>query len=88
MTQFDQRATPVFAPFTAKADFSPYSTIQETVALDATNHADNSLARASNKLDWSEYDRADPAILNEILWKSIRPGKPVPSVTRSSHVIR
>ena len=88
MTQFDQRATPVFAPFTAKADFSPYSTIQETVALDATNHVDNSLARASNKLDWSEYDRADPAILNEILWKSIRPGKPVPSATRSSHVIR
>ena len=88
MTQFDERATPIIAPFTSKPDFTPYDMTSEKIALNATNGEDTALARESAKLDWSDYDRADPDKLNEILWKALKPGKPIPAPTRSAHVIR
>ena len=40
-------------------------------------------AIASMKLDFSDYDRADPDELNRILWDVLRPGEPMPAPVRS-----
>jgi hypothetical protein len=43
---------------------------------------------ASLKLDFSDYDRADPDELNRILWAALRPGEPMPAPVRSVRVGR
>lgn len=88
MTQFDQKATPIIAPFTPKPNLTPYTALSETVALESRNGENTALAQESAELDWSAFDRADPDKLNEILWKAIKPGKAMPSPTRSAHIVR
>ncbi len=88
MSQYDERATPVIMPFTDKPDFTPYAALSETIALNDKNPDHTAHAEASNRLDWSDYDRADPDKLKAILWKALKPGQPMPAPTRSAHVIR
>jgi len=88
MSQFDERATPVLQPFTSKPDLTPYTVVPETVDLNATNPEKGLLVEASNRLDFSDYDRADPDLLNSILWRAIKKDRPMPAPTRSAHVIR
>jgi hypothetical protein len=83
MTQFDERATPMFDSFMSNPDLTPYTTLDEQVALDAVNPKRGDLARRSEKLDWSDIDRADPDELNRILWESHKPGQPMPAPVRS-----
>jgi hypothetical protein len=87
MTQFDQRATPMFASFTTKPDFSPIETLSAEVDLEAKNPETGALALASSKLDWSHYDAADPDKLNAILWKAIKGSQPMPAPVRSARLV-
>ncbi len=82
MTQYDEYATPMWASFTTKADFTPYQALAAQTDLFARNPGAGPLAKASDALDWSEYDRADPDKLNRILWAAIKPGVPFPGPTR------
>jgi YVTN family beta-propeller protein len=83
MTQFDAAATPMTFSFstTSKADVIP--NVPQQVDLMSKNPATGPGARASLKLDFSDYDRADPAELNRILWAALRPGEPMPAPVRS-----
>jgi YVTN family beta-propeller protein len=83
MTQFDEKATPMFGCFTSKPDFTPYSLIDETVALDTRNPRHGELAQRSAKLDLTDIDRADPDELNRILWAALKPGQKMPAPVRS-----
>ncbi len=83
MTQYDQRATPMFASFTSKPDFSSYQAVEAQVDLQAKNPDRGALEQASAKLDWSHYDAADPDKLNAILWKAIKGSQPMPAPVRS-----
>lgn len=83
MTQFDEKATPMFNSFTSKPDLAPYTALDEQVALDELNPKRGDLAERSEKLDWSDIDRADPDELNRILWEALKPGKPMPAPVRS-----
>jgi hypothetical protein len=51
--------------------------------LTARNPATGSLAGASLKLDFTDYDRADPDELNRILWAALKPGETMPAPKRS-----
>jgi hypothetical protein len=83
MTQFDAAATPLYASFTADAALDPIPSIGPKTDLTARNPPTGVGAVASMKLDFSDYDRADPDELNLILWNALRPGEPMPAPVRS-----
>jgi YVTN family beta-propeller protein len=86
MTQFDTAATPMFASFTTAAAFDPIDAQPPKVDLMTRNPPNGPGARASLKLDFSDYDRADPDELNRILWEALRPGEPMPAPVHSARV--
>ncbi|HLK64212.1 MAG TPA: bifunctional YncE family protein/alkaline phosphatase family protein [Bryobacteraceae bacterium] len=86
MTQFDAAATPMFASFSNEPSFDAVDLVPAQTDLMARNPATGPGARASLKLDFSDYDRADPDELNEILWSALKPGKPMPAPVRSARV--
>jgi len=86
MTQFDAAATPMYASFTTDAAFDPIDTVRPKIDLMTKNPNTGAGARASLKLDFSDYDRADPDELNRILWAALKPGEPMPAPVRSLRV--
>ncbi len=78
MTQHDTNATPLDASFVATPSFTPFEALAARVDLRARNPMTGAGARASAKLDFSAYDRVDPAVLNAMLWHDRKPGIPLP----------
>ncbi|HEY7210534.1 MAG TPA: beta-propeller fold lactonase family protein [Bryobacteraceae bacterium] len=83
MTQFDRAAEPMYASFLTSADLTPFVRVEPKVDLFAKNPAHGPDAEASLKLDFSEYDRADPSEMNRILWRALKPGIDEPAPVRS-----
>jgi YVTN family beta-propeller protein len=83
MTQFDTAATPLYASFTTEAAFDAIPSLGPRTDLTVRNPRTGAGAVASMKLDFSDYDRADPDELNRILWNALRPGEPMPAPVRS-----
>ncbi|MDX1932420.1 MAG: alkaline phosphatase family protein [Capsulimonadales bacterium] len=88
MTQFDEKAMPMYNCFTAEADLTPYSLLPPQVDLAERNPEKGEGARLSALLDFSGFDRADPALLNRILWEDAHPGVPMPAPVRSGINVR
>jgi len=83
MTQYDRAATPMYNSFTDKPVLEAYACLPATVDLQARNPKTGPLVGASARLDFSDYDRADPDELNRILWKALKGNEPMPApVTR------
>jgi YVTN family beta-propeller protein len=72
MTQFDALATPMRAAFTGKANPVPYRALTPEQSLTELTPDTAPLAAASRRLDFSAPDRADRAVLNQAIWKSVR----------------
>jgi hypothetical protein len=72
MTQYDAAATPMWRSFTAKSDLTPFKSVPSNVNLNDVNKADTDVARASAELDFSEVDKIDDNLFNQILWKGIK----------------
>jgi YVTN family beta-propeller protein len=87
MTQFDELATPMFNSFTSQPDTSVVEALPETVDLEARNPKGGPGDSASRKLDFSDFDRADPDELNRILWEALKPGKEMPAPVRSARLV-
>jgi YVTN family beta-propeller protein len=85
MTQFDRAATPMYNAFTSDPDFSPVDRAEAKIDLMTRNAKTGPGATASLKLDFSDYDRANPDELNRILWTALKPGEPMPAPVRSGH---
>ena len=85
MTQYDRGATPMYNSFTVDPAMEAYATIPAKVDLEARNAKDGPLAKASARLDFSDYDRADPDELNRILWQAIKGTEPMPAPVHSLH---
>jgi len=77
MTQYDAGATPLFRSFTDRASRAPYAVIPPRTDLAATNPKKGEAARVSLGLDFSEYDRCDPEVLNRLLWHAIKGSKSI-----------
>jgi hypothetical protein len=86
MTQFDRGALPMYRAFTGKPNFTPYKNIPPKISLYAKNPMTGPGARASLKLDFSAFDRADPDEMNRILWEAFKPGSSLPAPARSASV--
>jgi YVTN family beta-propeller protein len=80
MTQHDRGSNPMYVSFTGIPNFEPYRAIPAKIDLEAKNPERTALARLSEKLDLTGYDRGDPKLMNEILWRHTHPGKPIPPV--------
>jgi len=61
--------------------------LPETVDLEARNPKGGPGDSASRKLDFSDFDRADPDELNRILWEALRPGTEMPAPVRSARLL-
>ena len=87
MTQFDQLATPMYNCFTNKPDMAVVEALPESADLEARNPKNGPGDSASRKLDFSDFDRADPDELNRILWEALKPGKEMPAPVRSARLV-
>lgn len=85
MSQYDRGATPMYRLFQAEPRHWTYTIVPETQDLNAINPQTGKLAEASQKLDFSAQDRADPQALNMILWAALKPGDPMPAPVRSAY---
>ena len=72
MSQYDAAATPMYASFGTKADATPFNHLAAQVDLNAKNKKDAWGAKASAKMDWKDVDENSPALLNEIIWRSVK----------------
>jgi DNA-binding beta-propeller fold protein YncE len=85
MSQFDAAATPLYASFSNKPNLTPYSCREARIDLNAKNPSNTALARASQKLDFSEPDAltlTQEQDLNRILWHSVKGvNNPYPGTT-------
>jgi YVTN family beta-propeller protein len=87
MTQFDQLATPMYNSFTTQPDTAAIAAVGESVDLETRNPKGGPGDSASRKLDFSDFDRADPDELNRILWEALKPGKEMPAPVRSARLV-
>jgi DNA-binding beta-propeller fold protein YncE len=87
LTRYDASANPMFASFSTESDLTPYTCLPPRTDLAAINGPRDFGAKKSAKMDFRGYDRADPDVLNDILWHSIKgAGVPMPAPVRSSFV--
>jgi YVTN family beta-propeller protein len=88
MSQFDASARPMYASFTAQADFTPYTHHAAGVDINAKNPPRAPLAELSARLDLKTEDRADDLLFNEIIWKAVRGAdSPMPPPVRAAFVM-
>jgi YVTN family beta-propeller protein len=83
MTQFDAASRPMHAAFQTMPDTTSFSAEKPRIALDVRNPAASTTAERSQKLDFSEEDRADDNELNDVLWLAVRGSPAPPAPTRS-----
>ncbi|WP_375444861.1 bifunctional YncE family protein/alkaline phosphatase family protein [uncultured Fibrella sp.] len=88
MSQYDAGATPMFRSFTTQPDKTPYKALPANIDLDAHNTAYTPSARKSEGLDFTDVDRIDNKLFNEILWKGIRGEEAVVPAPRRSAFVR
>jgi len=87
MSQYDAAATPMYRCFTSTPDFTPYQVLPTKVDLNAVNLAATPSAIKSAQLDFSDVDKIDDKLFNEILWKGLKGEQAqVPAPRRSAFV--
>jgi DNA-binding beta-propeller fold protein YncE len=72
MSQFDAAATPMYQTFQAQPDLRPYNALSAMVDLKEKNKA--TAWGAHLRMNFAKEDAADPYLLNEVIWKSVRGG--------------
>jgi hypothetical protein len=73
----------MYHSFQSQANLWAYQVRTPQTDLEARNPETGQGAAASAKLDFSDWDRADPDALNHILWDALRPGEPMPAPVHS-----
>ncbi len=85
LNRFDRTATSLKACFVQKADITPYICKPNIIPLDQMNPMRRALrgealrlAELSEKLDWSQVDRANAEVVTRAAWHSAYPSRPFP----------
>jgi hypothetical protein len=85
MSQFDAAARPMWESFQEEPNLARFRALPAQVDLDATNSRLAWGASESSRIDWSEPDKADDIVLNEIVWRSVRgANSPMPRPVRAA----
>lgn len=86
MNRFDRTADPMRACFTERPDFGGYRVLANRVPIDEANPPVRALrgearrlAKACERLDWSDVDRADAGVVARAVWGSVRGGVAFPA---------
>jgi hypothetical protein len=88
MSQYDSAATPMYNAFTGTANLGAYTRLAARVPTDERNLPTAFGSSQSLAMDFSVEDRAPEALLNEIIWRSVRGAKsPAPPPRRSLFVV-
>jgi hypothetical protein len=77
LTQHDAAATVMYNAFTSSPNLAGYTAQPAEIDVKAINPPTAYGAAISARLDFSDYDRADEQVLNDVLWHSIK-GADVP----------
>jgi YVTN family beta-propeller protein len=72
MSQYDAAAMPMYASFGTEPVVTPFNVIAPMIDVNAKNTKDSYGADESDKMDFSDVDRAPMHALNDIIWKSIK----------------
>jgi YVTN family beta-propeller protein len=87
MSQYDAAATPMYNAFVGIPNLAGYRRLDTKVPAGERNLASAFGAAQSLAMDFSIEDRAPEALLNEIIWRSVRGAKsPAPPPRRSLFV--
>jgi hypothetical protein len=87
MSQYDAAATSMYNAFIGTPNLAPFRHIEAMVSLTERNVPSSYGSPQSLAMDFSLEDRAPEALLNEILWRSIRGAHaPMPPPRRSLFV--
>jgi YVTN family beta-propeller protein len=88
MSQFDAAARPMYAALQPRPDYRAYDHVVPKADLNEKNKPQAWGAAESARFDWSREDRADPRVLNEVIWRSVKgAGSPMPNPVRAAFVI-
>jgi hypothetical protein len=72
MSQYDAAAMPLYNAFGTEAALTPFTKLPAETDVNAKNGPESYGAKASLKMDFSDYDRVPMQALNEIIWKSVK----------------
>jgi len=72
MSQYDASAAPLYGAFQQQADLTPFRHLEAQISINEWNQPSDYGAKESMKLDLSDPDRIPMALMNEILWRSIK----------------
>src|SRR3954470_2186590 len=87
MSQYDAGATPMVNAFVGTPNLAAYSRLAPRVPTDERNLASAFGSMQSLAMDFSVEDRAPEALLNEIIWRSVKGAKtPAPPPRRSRFI--
>ena len=87
MSQYDAAAPPLYNAFQGTPNLAPYRTSMPIPPLDEKNLPLAFGSAQSLAMDFSDADRTPEALLNDIVWRSIRgANSPVPPPRRSVFV--
>lgn len=72
MSQYDAAATPMWRSFTAKPDYAAFKAVPSNVNLNDINIKATASAKKSALFDFTEVDKINDGLFNEVLWKGIK----------------
>ncbi len=87
MSQFDHFARPLDGVFAATPDATPFRAQTPTTPPHEVNPPKTPEAHLSARLDLSGEDRADAALFNRILWRTIKGTRPYPAALTRPRVL-
>ncbi len=83
LSQFDTHARPLRDIWNATADLAPFTVLVPAVDSLAVNPKATRGARESARLELAQEDRADEALFNRVLWRTIKGRAPYPDLRRA-----
>jgi DNA-binding beta-propeller fold protein YncE len=84
MSQYDAAAAPLYNAFSGTPNLAAFTRAQPRVSLDERNLPTAFGGTLSAQMDFSTEDRAPEALLNEIIWRSVKGARsPMPPPRRS-----
>jgi len=84
LSHFDTFGRPLRGIFAGTPDLTPYQALVPRQPLTDVNPPNAPAASQSSKLDFTAPDAAAAAVLNEILWQTLKGGEPYPGPARMS----
>ena len=88
MSQYDAAAMPMWRSFTSTPNYSKYQSLLSSVNLNDINKINSPSARRSEKLDFSDADKVNDRVFNEILWKGIKGENAIVPAPRRTAFVR